>query len=69
MIATPLMEIVKKNVGFHWSVEHENAFNTIKDRLYKAQVLTLPNFDKTFEIKYIASWIVLELFYCMIERQ
>ena len=29
-LAAPLIEIIKKNVGFHWGADQENAFATIK---------------------------------------
>ena len=50
-IATPLNELVKKNVGFVWGDAHEHAFNELKDKLCNAPLLALPNFDKTFEIE------------------
>ncbi|KAL2454666.1 Uncharacterized protein Adt_47834 [Abeliophyllum distichum] len=56
-LATPLTEIIKKNVEFNWGTEQENAFNVIKDRLCSAPVLALPNFNKTFEIECDASGI------------
>ena len=56
-IAAPLTEIVKKNVGFHWSNDQENAFVGIKERLCSAPVLALPDFNKTFEIECDASRI------------
>ena len=56
-IATPVTEIVKKNVGFHWGSDQENAFAIIKERLCSALVLALPNFNKTFEIECDASRI------------
>ena len=56
-IATPLIEIVKKNVGFHWGNDQENAFVVIKGRLCSAPVLALPDFNKTFEIDCDASGI------------
>lgn len=31
MIAAPLTEIIKKNVGFKWGGEQEKAFNTLKE--------------------------------------
>ena len=49
-LAAPLTEIIKKHVGFHWGIEQENAFATIKERLCFAPVLALPNFNKNFEI-------------------
>jgi hypothetical protein len=51
ILATPLTEVIKKNVGFHWGADQENAFATIKERLCSAPVLVLPNFNKTFEIE------------------
>ena len=56
-IVAPLTEIVKKNVGFHWGSDQENAFAIIKERLCSTQVLALPNFNKTFEIECDASEI------------
>ena len=38
-IAAPLTKIVKKNVGFHWGSDQENAFFIIKERLCSAPVL------------------------------
>ena len=56
-IAAPLTEIVKKNVGFHWSNDQENAFVVIKERLCSTPVLALPDLNKTFEIECDASGI------------
>jgi len=54
-IVTPLNEIVKKDVVFKWGQEQANAFETLKDKLTKSLILTLPNFAKTFEIECDAS--------------
>jgi len=54
-IAAPLNEIVKKDVLFKWGQEQANAFETLKDKLTKAPILTLLNFAKTFEIECDAS--------------
>uniref|UniRef100_A0A2N9J9K3 Transglutaminase-like domain-containing protein n=1 Tax=Fagus sylvatica TaxID=28930 RepID=A0A2N9J9K3_FAGSY len=52
-----LTEVIKKNVRFHWGVDQENAFATIKERLCSASVLALPDFNKAFEIECDASGI------------
>jgi hypothetical protein len=56
-LAAPLTEIIKKNVGFHWGADQDNAFATIKEVLCSAPVLALPNFNKAFEIECDASGI------------
>uniref|UniRef100_A0A2N9FJK7 CCHC-type domain-containing protein n=1 Tax=Fagus sylvatica TaxID=28930 RepID=A0A2N9FJK7_FAGSY len=56
-LAAPLTEVIKKNVGFHWGADQENAFATIKERLCSAPVLALPDFNKTFKIECDASGI------------
>jgi len=40
---------------FKWGQEQANAFETLKDKLTKAPILTLPNFAKTFKIECDAS--------------
>ena len=50
-LAAPLTKVVKKYVGFKWGSEQDRAFIEIKERLYGAPLLALPDFSKTFEIK------------------
>ncbi|XP_048627321.1 uncharacterized protein LOC125596017 [Brassica napus] len=54
-IAAALTSVIKKNVSFIWGPAQEESFNKLKYSLTHAPVLTLPNFDKTFEIECDAS--------------
>ena len=56
-LASPLTEVIKKNVGFKWGKEQEQAFEQLKFQLTHAPLLSLPNFDKTFEIDCDASGV------------
>ena len=56
-IASPLTEIVKKTVGFKCGEEQENAFSLLKSKLISTPLLSLPDFNKTFEIECDASGI------------
>jgi len=42
-LASPLNEIVKKNVGFKWGSEQEETFNILKEKLTNAPILALTN--------------------------
>jgi len=50
-----LSELVKKGVDFKWGVDQTKTFETLKEKLINAPLLTLPNFAKTFEIECDAS--------------
>ena len=54
-LATPLTEVIKKNVDFKWNEEQEKAFQLLNQKLTNAPLLSLPNFNKTFEIECDAS--------------
>ena len=54
-IAVPLIEVIKKSIGFKWGKEQEKAFQLLKDKLTNAPLLALPDFTKTFEIECDAS--------------
>ena len=44
-------------MGLKWGSEQDRAFIEIKERLFGAPLLALPNFSKTFEIECDASRI------------
>ncbi|XP_033145199.1 uncharacterized protein LOC117133324 [Brassica rapa] len=54
-IAAAMTSVIKKNVSFIWGPAQEESFNKLKYSLTHAPVLTLPNFDKTYEIECDAS--------------
>jgi hypothetical protein len=56
-IATPLHELMKKGVVFHWGRAQEESFSTLKDKLTHTPLLQLPNFGKTFELECDASGV------------
>ena len=52
-LARPLTTLLKKDVPFNWTKEHDDAFNAIKQSLMEAPILDLPNFDTPF-------WVVCD---------
>ncbi|XP_059288236.1 uncharacterized protein LOC132041548 [Lycium ferocissimum] len=56
-IASPLTELIKKDVPFVWGDEQEKAFQELKSMLSSSQLLQLPNFEKTFEVECDASGV------------
>ena len=52
----PIRECMKKG-SFSWPPAAQNVFETIKQRLYKAPILTLPNFEELFEVESDASGV------------
>jgi hypothetical protein len=56
-LVAPLIEVIKKNVGFKWGEKQERAFQLVKQKLTNTPLLSLPNFTKTFEIECDASGI------------
>jgi hypothetical protein len=58
-IAAPLNELTKNGAPFSWGTRKENAFNKLKDKLNRAPLLQLPDFNNTFELECDVSGIGL----------
>jgi len=56
-LASPLNELVQKDVTFYWGEKQENAFQKIKFILTNAPILALPDFTKPFELECDASGV------------
>ncbi|PIK56379.1 hypothetical protein BSL78_06753 [Apostichopus japonicus] len=54
-IASPLTDLLKKNVTFRWTDECERAFHKIKSILMGSPILAAPNFHKQFKLAVDAS--------------
>ena len=46
----PLYDLIKDSTPFHWTHEHENLLETIKDRISEDTILAVPSTDYTFHI-------------------
>ncbi|CAO2206554.1 unnamed protein product [Urochloa humidicola] len=55
LYSKPLSDLLKKDVPFLWTDQHQQCFNTLKKALTSAPVLALPNFTKPFTIETDAS--------------
>ena len=49
--------IIKKNEKFVWGGDEQRAFDSLKEHLTHAPILSLPDFTKIFKIEYDASGI------------
>jgi len=56
-LASPLNELVKKDVTFHWGEKQEKNFQRIKYLLTNALILALRNFSKPFKLECDASGV------------
>lgn len=55
VMAWPLTDLLKKGALFIWTSVHSEAFAALKHALVTAPVLSLPNFDKPFQLQTDAS--------------
>lgn len=51
MISRPLIDLLKKNTIYHWTVIEQGSFDAIKQALINEPVLALPDFSKQFTIE------------------
>ena len=56
-IASPLYELLKKDIKFVWSEACEKALDILKEELIKHTILTYPDFDSEFILSTDASAI------------
>ncbi|KAF1318417.1 reverse transcriptase, partial [Globisporangium splendens] len=49
-LVQPLTQLLKKDVEWKWSKDHQTAFEGVKRSLREAPVLALPNHDKPFHV-------------------
>ncbi|GKA34010.1 putative reverse transcriptase domain-containing protein [Tanacetum coccineum] len=54
-IAKPLNSLTKKNQKYKWGAKQEEAFQTLKDNLCNAPILSLPDGPDDFVVYYDAS--------------
>ena len=47
-IATPLYNLLKKDINYEWTEERQQVFQQLKNRLISASLLVYPDFDKSF---------------------
>ena len=56
-IVASLNGLTKKGVAFQWGEPQEKAIQELKNGLFEAPLLVLPDFTKTFEVECYASGI------------
>ncbi|GJU96912.1 putative reverse transcriptase domain-containing protein [Tanacetum coccineum] len=55
LISKPLTKLTQKNKKYEWGKEEEEAFQTLKQKLYSAPILALPEGTEDFMVYYDAS--------------
>jgi len=55
VFSRPLTDLLKKQVPFVWTTQHQQCFTTLKEALISSPVLALPDFTKSFQVETDAS--------------
>ena len=58
-IVTPLTNLTKKDCKWRWTEKHDAAFSELKRIVSNEPVLSLPDFDKAFEVHIDASDVAI----------
>jgi hypothetical protein len=59
-IGAQMMDMVKKmHKYFKWTEEDEKNFNILKEKITEQPIMVLPNFKKTFQVRYDASGVAI----------
>ena len=61
-IAVPLTHLTRKGVELRWGLEQQSTFETLRQRLCEASILTLPKGIEDFLVLYDASITILGVF-------
>ena len=54
-LARPLNDLLRKDIKFEWTQEHQNSFDTLKKRFTEEPVLMMPDQSRPFQIEADAS--------------
>jgi hypothetical protein len=54
-LAQPLNELLKKDIKFEWTPEHQTTFDTLKKQFTEEPVLMMPDHSKPFQLECDAS--------------
>ena len=66
--AAPMTDLMRKKNVWEWGTAQQRSFETIKARMLKAPVLTVPDFDKPLVLHTDASDVGIERLYLRRER-
>ena len=58
-IAKPLTSMLEKDQSFHWTIECQHVFDTLRANLGTTTKLTLPDYSRPFRVSCDASGVAL----------